>query len=83
MMARKVHNVGDVWASDQAQMVLHPELTSPSSTVPFPHPAPTLKALTDLPEWWSPNFLDYEYLCIGYIVQSKHTLSISKVQLIF
>lgn len=38
MMARKVHNAGDIRASDLAQMVLHPELTSPSSTVPFPHP---------------------------------------------
>lgn len=83
MMARQVHSAGDVWASNQAQMVLRPEFTSPSSTVPFPHPVPSLKALTSLPESWSPNFLDYEYLCIGYIVQSKHILSTTKVQLIF
>ena len=39
MMARQVHSAGDVWASNQAQMVLRPEFTSPSSTVPFPPPS--------------------------------------------
>lgn len=46
-VARKVHTAGGIRESDRAPAILYPELLSPSSTAPFPHPAPGLKRASD------------------------------------